>query len=538
MGILCGLSHYYLSDVIVVSWVGLYGISNKSSSYANLPEAMKMQSTPTPQTSSTAATRGLQALQAGDFFDGSPIATVVINADHVVTHYNQACATLLGIPAVEVIGKSGLGKLFYGVERPVMADLIVDRAMEAIISDFYQNRFRCSEAIPDAYEAEGFFESLGQGGRWLFFTAAPLRNASGELVGAIETLQDITARKFAEATLMKAQIEIEQTVEQRTRELAELNERLVRDVARREQVELELLKRNAELNTLNDKLSVAQEYLLQSEKLASIGQLAAGVAHEINNPIGYIFSNFGMLEEYQANLFEMLTAYEVFEASVEQGKSTEALRRLREKLEIDFLKKDVPELMKESREGIERVRKIVQDLKGFSHIDSRSDWQPSNLHQGLDSTLNVINNEIKYRADIVKEYGDIPLVECVLSQINQVIMNLVINASHALGPERGKITIRTGRIDDSVWFEVQDTGSGIPKEILPRIFDPFYTTKPVGKGTGLGLSLSYGIVQKHQGTISVDTETGKGTTFRVTLPIHHPVPLQIFNTDEAGQAAP
>jgi signal transduction histidine kinase len=496
-----------------------------------------MQPTQTFEGNPIVARSGLQELHAGDFFDGSPIATVVINTDHVVTHYNKACATLLGVPAKDIIGKTGLGKLFYGVDRPVMADLIVDCAMEAIISDFYQNRFRCSTAIPDAYEAEGFFERFGQGGRWLFFTAAPLRNSSGELVGAIETLQDITERKFAEKTLMNAQIEIEQTVEQRTRELAELNERLLKDVARREQVEMELLKRNAELNTLNDKLSVAQEYLQQSEKLASIGQLAAGVAHEINNPIGYIFSNFGMLEEYQAHLFEMLQAYETFEAAVENQKSTEALHRLRDKLEIEFLKKDVPELMKESREGIERVRKIVQDLKGFSHIDSRSDWQPSNLHQGLDSTLNVINNEIKYRADIVKEYGDIPLVECVLSQINQVVMNLVINASHALGPERGKIFIRTGRLDDNVWIEVQDTGSGIPKEILPRIFDPFYTTKPVGKGTGLGLSLSYGIVQKHQGTIDVETEIGKGTTFRVTLPIHHPVPLQIFNTDEAPPSA-
>ena len=482
--------------------------------------------------------RGLQTLHAGSFFDGSPIATVVINTAHVVTHCNQACATLLGISAQDIIGKAGLGKLFYGVERPTMADLIVDSAMDAIMSDFYQSRFRRSVAISDAYEAEGFFERFGPNGRWLFFTAAPLRSPSGEMLGAIETLQDITERKVAEATLMKAQVEIEHTVEQRTSELAELNARLVKDVQRREQVEQELLKRNAELNTLNDKLSVAQEYLLQSEKLASIGQLAAGVAHEINNPIGYIFSNFGMLEEYQTSLFEMLQAYETFVAASEDRKSTEALHRLHQKLEIDFLKTDVPELMKESRDGIERVRKIVQDLKGFAHIDSRSDWQPSNLHQGLDSTLNLINNEIKFRADIVREYGDIPLVECVQSQINQVVMNLVINASHALGPERGKIYIRTGRSGDNVWFEVEDTGSGIPKDILPRIFDPFYTTKPVGKGTGLGLSLSYGIVQKHHGSLTVESEIGKGSTFRVTLPIHHTVPLQIFDTEDAPISPP
>jgi two-component system, NtrC family, sensor kinase len=469
---------------------------------------------------------GLQELNTADFFDGSPIATLVINTDHIVTHYNKACATLLGVPGSEVIGKRGLGKMFYGVERPVMADLIVDGAMENILSDFYQNRFRCSSVIPDAYEAEGFFESFGSQGRWLFFTAAPLRNAQGELVGAIETLQDITERRIAEAALMKAQIEIEQTVELRTAELAELNERLLQDVARREQVELELLKRNSELLTLNEKLSVAQEYLVQSEKLASIGQLAAGVAHEINNPIGYIFSNFGMLEEYQASLFEMLLAYEAFAATANDPQASAELQSLRDKLEIEFLKKDVPDLMKESREGIERVRKIVQDLKSFSHIDSRPDWHACDLHQGIDSTLNVVNNETKYRADIVKIYGDIPQVECVQSQINQVIMNLVINASHAMGAERGKITIRTGRLDAAVWIEVEDSGSGIPKDILPRIFDPFYTTKPVGKGTGLGLSLSYGIVQKHHGSITVQTELGRGTLFRVSLPIKQCAPAE------------
>jgi two-component system, NtrC family, sensor kinase len=492
-----------------------------------------MNSIPMSAMALAAECSGLQELNTADFFDGSPIATLVINTDHVVTHYNKACATLLGVPGSDVIGKRGLGKLFYGVERPVMADLIVDGAMENIISDFYQNRFRCSSVIPDAYEAEGFFESFGTHGRWLFFTAAPLRNAKGELVGAIETLQDITERRIAEAALMKAQIEIEQTVEQRTAELAELNERLVQDVARREQVELELLKRNSELLTLYEKLSVAQEYLVQSEKLASLGQLAAGVAHEINNPIGYIFSNFGMLEEYQTSLFDMLLAYETFEASFKDTQVTAGLRALREKLEIEFLKKDVPDLMRESREGIERVRKIVQDLKSFSHTDSRPDWQASDLHQGIDSTLNVVNNETKYRADIIKEYGEIPPVECVQSQINQVIMNLVVNASHAMGPQRGKIFIRTGRNEGTVWIEVEDSGSGIPKDVLPRIFDPFYTTKPVGKGTGLGLSLSYGIVQKHHGSITVQTELGKGTLFRVTLPIK-----QTPTADEAAAPQP
>lgn len=461
----------------------------------------------------------INSLDPSNFFEGSPIATFVINADHIVTHYNNACAQLLGVPASEVVGKRGLGKIFYGVERPVMADLIVDGAMLNIISDLYQNNYRSSLIIPDAYEAEGFFPRLGSSGRWLFFTAAPLKETSGAIVGAIETLQDITERKVAETALMKSQLEIEQIVEQRTAQLAEVNNTLRNDVELREKIEYQLKKKNLELNLLNAKLITAQEHLVQSEKLASIGQLAAGVAHEINNPIGYISSNYGMLEGYLNSLFEMLCAYERAEHDYVNLEIAKQLQDKRAELAIDFLKKDIPDLMAESKEGMVRVRKIVRDLKDFSHVDAKPEWSFTNLNHGIDSTLNVVNNEVKYKADIIKEYGNIPPVQCLPSEINQVIMNLLVNAAHAIGPERGKIWIRTGVIDEAIWLEVADDGSGIPKEVLPRIFDPFYTTKPIGKGTGLGLSLSYGIIQKHRGHIDVQTEVGKGTTFRVTLPL-------------------
>jgi signal transduction histidine kinase len=463
------------------------------------------------------------------FFEGSPVPTFVINADHVITHLNKACAVALGVSADDVIGQKGIGRYFYGVDRPVMADLIVDGSMKAIIDDLYQNNYRSSLVIPDAYEAEGFFPHFGPGGRWLFFTAAPLRNRAGQVTGAIETLQDITERKVAEAALMKAQLEVEQIVEQRTEQLASANRTLRDDAKRRELAELEILKRNSELNYLNAKLMTAQEHLVQSEKLASIGQLAAGVAHEINNPIGYIFSNFGSLENYLSNMFEMLSAYEKMESEHWTPESVSVVKATKERIELDFLKEDIPILMRESKEGIIRVRKIVQDLKDFSHVDTNPDWQLVDLTGGIDSTLNVVNNEVKYKADVVKEYSTLPEVQCLPSQINQVVMNLVVNAAHAMnGPERGKITLRTGVSEDQVWFEVADTGSGIPKDVLPRIFDPFYTTKPVGKGTGLGLSLSYGIVQKHHGSIDVKTEVGRGTTFRVSLPISQPTaPVRI-----------
>ena len=283
----------------------------------------------------------------------------------------------------------------------------------------------------------------------------------------------------------------------------------------------ELIKTNRDLKEVNSKLSDAQSKLIQSEKLASIGQLAAGVAHEINNPIGFIFSNFGTLEQYLEDLFQMLDAYEQAEASVSDGAALARIRSLKADLDIDYLKEDIPNLMRESRDGIQRVRKIVQDLKDFSRVDARQEWESVDLHAGIDSTLNIVNNEIKYKADVVKHYGALPEVQCLPSELNQVFMNLLVNAAHAITAERGTITISTGVEGPNVWVEVADTGAGIAAENLQRIFDPFFTTKPVGKGTGLGLSLSYGIVQKHSGRMEVHSELGVGTRFRVTLPIQH-----------------
>ena len=289
---------------------------------------------------------------------------------------------------------------------------------------------------------------------------------------------------------------LEQAVAARTSELTHAVEALRAEIAERKQLESQLV---------------------QSEKLASIGQLAAGVAHEINNPIGYVLSNFSMLEDYLDNLFELLGAYE--QHLPPQGEA--ALRALRERLQIDELKEDVPGLMRESKEGIGRVRAIVQDLKDFSRIDASQEWLLADLHQGIDSTLNIVASEVRYRADVVKEYGTLPAVECLPSQLNQVVLNLVVNAAQAMGTQRGTITVRTGCDGGLAWIEVADTGSGIAPEHLSRIFDPFFTTKPIGQGTGLGLSLSYGIVKKHCGEITVRSEVGRGTTFRITLPVRH-----------------
>jgi signal transduction histidine kinase len=284
--------------------------------------------------------------------------------------------------------------------------------------------------------------------------------------------------------------------------------------------ELSSLRRtNQELRALNDTLRAAQNQLLQSERLASIGQLAAGVAHEINNPICYVFSNFGTLEAYLERLFEMLQAYEQAEPALSDSAIATRLAALRARVELDYLKQDIPMLMGESKEGLSRVRKIVQDLKDFSRVDTHQEWVWASLQQGIDSTLNIVANEIKYRADVRREYGALPDIECLPSELNQVFLNLLVNAAHAIGPERGLIVVRSADAGDQVWVEVEDNGSGIAPEHLPRIFDPFFTTKPVGRGTGLGLSLAYGIVQKHHGRIDVRSEPGRGTCFRITLPV-------------------
>jgi signal transduction histidine kinase len=311
-----------------------------------------------------------------------------------------------------------------------------------------------------------------------------------------------------------------QELEAEQEALRVLNEHLEQRVKQRttavEQANRQLLANNAELKQLNEQLESAQTQLLQSEKMASIGQLAAGVAHEINNPVGFVNSNLGTLGKYISSMFKVIDAYAAAEAGNEARVFPE-VAKIKKTVDFPYLVEDIPNLLKESQDGLARVTRIVQDLKDFSHVDE-STWQHANLEQGMDSTLNVVANEIKYKAEVVREYAGIPEVECMPSQLNQVFLNLLMNAAQAID-KKGVITVRTGIGGEEVWVEVEDTGKGIAPEHINRIFDPFFTTKPVGKGTGLGLSLSYGIVQKHHGRIEVKSEVGKGTCFRVCLPV-------------------
>ena len=295
----------------------------------------------------------------------------------------------------------------------------------------------------------------------------------------------------------------------------------LRDSTRDHTRETELQARNAELEVACARLKGAQEQILQSEKLASIGQLAAGVAHEINNPIGYVSSNLSSLQRYTATL---LNAIRQLSAAVHQTGDSAVIGEvddLRRRFVLDFLATDIPQLLAESCEGIDRVRKIVRDLKDFSRRERCEDWVETDIHRGIDATLNIIWNELKYKAEIIKSFGELPQVECLPSELNQVFMNVLMNAGQAI-KERGVITISTGCSQDTVWVAIGDDGEGIPEDVLPRIFDPFFTTKPVGTGTGLGLAISYGIVAKHHGKIQITSVPDQGTLLRIELPVRQP----------------
>ena len=399
-------------------------------------------------------------------------------------------------------GQEGLGKLIQALQenRPYALAFVDMRMPEGwdgaqTIEHLWQQDPQLQVVVCTAYSDYSWDELLERlhAHDRLLILKKPFDNIEvQQMANTLLTKWEMTERASIQMS------HLEHLVDQRTAQFKQASEALQREIDERKQLESQLV---------------------QSEKLASLGQLAAGVAHEINNPIGFISSNLGTLDGYFKQLQDMLDAYREAENAIGSNEVIEQLGQVRERVELVFLREDIPLLIKESKEGIGRVGQIVKDLKEFSRVDSNQEWQWTNLQQGIESTLNIVANELKYKADVVKEFQKLPDIECLPSQINQVIMNLIVNASQAIGPERGTITLRTGLEGETVSIEIVDTGIGIEPDNLQKIFDPFYTTKPVGQGTGLGLSLSYGIVKKHRGDISVRSEVGVGSTFRVELPV-------------------
>lgn len=287
----------------------------------------------------------------------------------------------------------------------------------------------------------------------------------------------------------------------------------------------------AEMNRdLQSKVEKQTSLLIQSEKMASIGILAAGVAHEINNPISFVRGNLSALKKYHARIFELLQKYREVEGAIGSGEESrftalsQAAKKLREDGKLDFILKDITDLVEESLDGADRIRNIVKDMKTFARVD-QAEFKHIDIHETIDAGLNILRSELRRKAEVVKEYGELPPVGCFPQKISQVFMNLLMNAVQAI-EEKGTITVatryaETGRRADDRYVEIRitDTGKGIPKDNLSKIFDPFFTTKPVGQGTGLGLSIAYDIIKAHGGNILVESGEGKGTTFLVRLPV-------------------
>jgi signal transduction histidine kinase len=351
------------------------------------------------------------------------------------------------------------------------------------------------------------------------FVAVPLR-VKGRVFGVL-TVTSREPDRFAEpdvellsavanhVALAVDRAESFQTIEDLTRNLED-KVRVRTEQLRAAHEELQAAYRN---------LQMTQMQLIQREKMASVGQLVAGVAHELNNPIGFVYSNVTTLEDFVRRLRTMLEAYQA--APLPEAERAR-LDREREGLKVDYALRYLDAMIHGIREGAERARKIVRDLRVFARSEDDV-WQPVDLHEELESSLTLLNHLLKDRVTVHRKFGDLPSVECVRSQIDQVFLNLLANAAQAI-PGRGEITIETRREDDVAVVTVADTGPGIPPDILGRIFDPFFTTKPVGEGTGLGLSISYEIVKKHGGEIRAASAPGRGATFTVRIPVARPAP--------------
>jgi len=302
-------------------------------------------------------------------------------------------------------------------------------------------------------------------------------------------------------------------------ELQELNRSLeVRVEERTEQLQ----HKNRELQNANNEIKAAQAKLLQSEKMASLGLLAAGIAHEINNPMSFVISNLSSLQKYQEHYDELLTGYRLLserELSAENEATLMQLKAREQQLDMAFIEEDVPDLLNDTREGALRVKDIVKGLKEFCHLDQDDSFTLYDVNQCVKTTLKMINNQLKYHCEIQTQLSAVPTTLISVGKINQVLMNILINAGQSIEHE-GIISIATAQVEQRIKIEIKDTGSGIRADKMGKLFDPFYTTKAIGEGTGLGLSISYGIMEEHGGSIEVSSLLNEGSCFTLWLPIN------------------
>ncbi|WP_425058817.1 cache domain-containing protein [Sporomusa carbonis] len=479
--------------------------------------------------------------QLADIIEFLPDATCIINKDKKIIAWNRAMEEMTNVPKTDIIGKDHYcGTIpFYGEPRPFLMDLIdQDNDELAARYDYVQRKGNvlCSEVfVPALYNNTGAY---------IWATASPLLDNDGNIIGIIEAVRDITERKRSEAALRQAYDELEIKVEQRTQELSAMNQELTAmyqelqeanqvlqtEIADRKWAEKQLEQKNEELGKAYAGLKSAQSQLVQQEKLAGIGQLAAGVAHEINNPLGFVLSNFETLQKYIGRLLEMMNVFRELHKQVVEEKILSAqqtavqITAMEKQKKLDYILEDLEPIFQETNEGLNRVANIVKALRLFSRVDQKNQFEEYDLNEGVKNSLTVARNEVKYVAEVQQDLTPIPPIKAIGSQINQVILNIILNATHAIKAKGldslGLITIKTYADERFAYCSIEDNGTGIPEEARKDIFNPFFTTKPVGEGTGLGLSISYDIiVNKHHGEISFISEVGVGTVFIIKLPL-------------------
>jgi len=373
---------------------------------------------------------------------------------------------------------------------------------------------------------------------YIYIILVTARTQKHDLVSVFEAGADDYIPKPVDIVELKARVQtgfrliaLERRYKQSRSQLIDSRNHLKTLNDRFAQTAAQLETKNQKLENTLQQLADTQAQMLHSEKMASIGQLAAGVAHEINNPTGFVSSNINTLGDYSVDLTDLIHKYQrlrdqLMTAETQASMGTDLNRLVKgiaafeQEINIDYILSDIKALIGDCVEGTERIKKIVMDLKDFAH-PGNDEPQMVDLNAGLDSTLNLVHNEIKYKADVYRNYGEIPALYAYPHQLNQVFMNILVNAAQAIEKE-GTIQIATRFDGKYVEVVVTDNGCGIPVQYMGKIFDPFFTTKEVGKGTGLGMHLAYNIIKKHGGTIAVESEIGKGSTFTVRIPTRPP----------------
>ena len=414
--------------------------------------------------------------KAKKYLDVAGVILIVLNDSHTLNLINNKGFEILGYAENELIGKN-------------WCDNFVPQACKEEVGEVLNGLLR-GETKKYEYHENPIITKSGQE-RLIAWHNVVLWDEKKKIYAVLSSGEDITERKKAEDTLRKTYEELE--------------------------------KAHTEMKNM-------QDHLVQKEKLASIGQLAAGVAHEMNTPVGFVASNFETLEKYIGKFKSLLSMYSEIADNVSTADKEQLDAKLTEiknkaaNMKMDFILRDVDELFKESKEGLSRVTSIIQNLRDFSRIDQVGTSNEFDINKGIEATLVVARNTIKYFVDVATEFSSLPLVRCNTSQMNQVFLNIIVNAAQAIESQKrkskGNIKIKTYSTAEHVVCEIEDDGPGMPPEVKEKIFDPFFTTKPPGKGTGLGLNVSYDIiVNKHKGELLVDSVVGKGTKFKIKLPI-------------------